>query len=229
MKEKTKITIGSLTFNTKSEVFSFFQKILHAYRPGESLKDEDFQHVWALYCQKKSERKFQKIDRIVVNQHPGYKKIKCFQFEVDGQFYPISFRHCLNGKPLDFTKFSMACRQAVAHGLREFKKERFKSRPVRCAVTNEIVEWDECHVDHKAPLTFSVIVKSFLVANQVNFEDIEYISDDHKVCFSDQHLAQRFVEFHRGMAVLRIVSAKQNHKLSAVARIKPTKKDGKLS
>ncbi|WP_432745973.1 hypothetical protein ABXJ76_08375 [Methylobacter sp. G7] len=58
---------------------------------------------------------------------------------------------------------------------------------------------------------------------------MEYICEVTKEHFADQELADKFDAFHKEMAVLRVLSTKQNNKLSGGARIKPTKKDGTLT
>jgi hypothetical protein len=134
----------------------------------------------------------------------------------------------INGLPTDIQKFSRACRFSVHDRIRKFKIQKFKNRPVRCVISGEIVEWEECQVDHKSPLTFSVIVKSFIVANDLNISTIEYTYNNSREKFIDDSIAEKFYEFHKKMAVLRIVSTKENQKLSGSARVKPTQKDGVL-
>jgi hypothetical protein len=112
--------------------------------------------------------------------------------------------------------------------IRKFKIQQFKNRPVKCVISGEIIEWEECQVDHKSPLTFSVIVKSFIVANNLNISEIEYTYSNSREKFADETIAEKFYDFHKSMAVLRIVSTKENLKLSGSARVKPTKKDGIL-
>jgi hypothetical protein len=110
-------------------------------------------------------------------------------------------------------------------GPTKYKEQLFSNRPVRCAITNDALEWEGCQIDHKVPLTFSVIVKSFIIANKVDVSSVDYVGEITVETFADQTLAENFREFHKAMAVLRVISTKQNQKLSGRARIKPTKKD----
>ncbi len=169
------------------------------------------------------------IKSVMIDYHPEFRSQKCF-FLIRGidEKQLFSYLLAINGPLSDNRRFSMACRHLVSEQLREFKKKQFKIRPVKCAITNEIVEWEDCEIDHKAPLTFSVIVKSFVVAHKIDRSSIEYFCDITKEQFADQNIAEKFDAFHKEMAVLRIISAKQNRKLSGSARIKPTKKDGIL-
>lgn len=228
------ITIGDMIFNSKSQAIDFYKNILNSYSAEneEELNSEDFKSVLALYQKnvtETEENSLEKIDKIIVAYHPDYKSTKCFHF-VRGDFlYVFSYRLSIKGALTDKEQFSRACRYAVKEHLRSFKMQHFRNKPVKCAVTNEIVEWEECQIDHKAPLTFSVIVKSFIVANNIILEDVEYNFDNLVVRFASEELANKFCEFHSKMAVLRILSTGSNSRLSASARITPTKKDSVLS
>ncbi len=131
--------------------------------------------------------------------------------------------------PNDYVRFTRACRFLVEPRLRNFKASVFKNRPVKCPITNQIVEWEECQVDHKSPLTFSVIIKSFIVSNNIDLSDIKYTSKITKEKFKDEDLASKFDLFHKKMAVLRIILTKENNKLAGKSRIKPSKTDGVLT
>lgn len=229
MMKKNPIIIGDSTFNSKAEATRFYKAILERYSPGAELNEADFKSVLAL-CRLKWDAKAEaQIDAIIVDYHPAHKGTKCFQIEIEGYLHLFSYMLSINGEMSDMRMFSRACRHAVASRLREYKKEVFRNRPVRCAITNEITEWEECHIDHKAPLTFSVIVKSFAVAQDIDLSRIEYKFDNLVDEFADEKLSDQFRAFHERMAILRILSKKANTKLSASARIAPTKRDTALA
>ncbi len=166
---------------------------------------------------------------VVVDYHPQFKSTKCFFLVEDsGDMRAFSYRLAVTGGLSADQVFSRTCREVVAARLREFKKQQFSRRPVRCAVTNAIVEWEQCQIDHKAPLTFSVIVRSFIVANSIDTAAVSYVDKSAKPRFASVALAAKFDDFHRNMAVLRIVSTSQNASTSSAGRIKPTKKDQTL-
>jgi|GEM_PF-791190 hypothetical protein len=179
------------------------------------------------------EEPFDKLLGVMVDRHPDFRTTKCFYFlsVIDGEKSKdiFSYRMAINGLPSDMQTFSRACRFSVHERIRKFKMQQFKNRPVRCAISNEIIEWEECQVDHKSPLTFSVIVKSFLVANNLDISKVEYTYNNSREKFVDETITEKFYEFHRKMAVLRIISTKENLKLSGSARVKPTQKDGVLT
>ena len=229
MAKNNPIIIGELTFDSKAQATRFYKSILEEYSPGTKLNEVDFGSVLALCRLQWDANAESKIDAIIVDYHPAHRETKCFQIEIDGDLHLFSYILSINGGMSDMRLFSRACRFAVASRLRDYKKEVFGSRPVRCALTNEITEWEDCHIDHKAPLTFSVIVKSFAVAQNIDLSRIEYKFDNLIDEFVDEELAIKFREFHERMAVLRILSKKANTKLSASARITPTKKDTALA
>lgn len=170
------------------------------------------------------------IKSVIVDIHPEFRNTKCFfLMGGNGEKQLFSYLLAINGTITDDQRFSKACRHLVAERLHEFKRQRFKNRPVKCAVTNEIVEWEDCQIDHKAPLTFSVIVKSFIIAHKIDVSKVEYVCELTKEQFADQVIADKFDSFHKDMAVLRVLSTKQNSKLSCGARIKPTKTDFTLA
>jgi len=181
------------------------------------------------YENEEEEEDLWKICGVMVDRHPEFRTTKCFYFlgETDeGNYKDIfSYRLAINGSLTDMQTFSRACRFTVHERIRKFKIEQFKNRPVRCVISNEIVEWEECQVDHKSPLTFSVIVKSFMIANNLDISKIEYTYHNSREIFVDETISKKFYDFHRQMAVLRIVSTTENLKLSGSARVKPTQKD----
>ena len=229
MTKKAPIIIGESTFGSKAEATRFYKAILERYSPGTKLNEVDVCSILALCKLQWDPNSESKIDAIIVDYHPAHKETKCFQIEIDGDLHLFSYIISINGGISDMRLFSRACRFAVANSLRDYKKEIFKNRPVRCALTNEVTEWEECQVDHKAPLTFSVIVKSFAVAQNIDFSRIEYKFDNLIDEFADEELAVKFREFHERMAVLRILAKNANIKLSASARITPTRKDTALA
>lgn len=229
MTKRAPITVGELTFASKAEALRFYKAILDKYNPGEKLNGPDFNSVLDLTRLQWDPQGESDISAIVVDYHPAHNETKCYLIEIDGSLHLFSYMLSINGSMSHMRIFSRACRYAVSGRLRKFKMEIFKNKPVRCALTNDIVKWENCHVDHKSPLTFSVIVKSFIVANNIDLQNIEYKFDNLIDEFANEEISIKFREFHERMAVLRILSKGANAKLSASARITPSKKDTDLS
>jgi Protein of unknown function (DUF3223) len=229
MTKRTAITIGAMTFASRAAAARFYRAILGRYSPGDRLDEADFLSVLSL-CRLKWDRDSKAdIEAIIVDHHPAHHQSRCFQIQIGGELFFFSYLLSIHGGLSDQVMSSRACRFAVASRLRDFKKEVFRNRPVRCAVTDEIIEWEDCQVDHKAPLTFSVIVKAFIVAHHVDLERVEYKFDNLLDEFVDDDLSARFRDFHEKMAVLRVLAKGANARLSASARVTPTRKDTALA
>jgi len=246
------ITIGSDTYSSKTAALKFYKKILNKYDFESKLNREDAKYIIALAFKECGtpeeitefsedvvsgfnevfEGEEDRILSVIVDRHLEFRTTKCFYFIglTDGKKTRdiFSYRIAINGLPSDLQKFSRACRFAVKKRIRQYKIQKFKNRPVCCVISGNVVEWEECQIDHKAPLTFSVIVKSFMVANNLDISNIEYNYSNSMEIFVDGSLAEKFDDFHKKMAVLRIVSSNENLKLSGSARIKPSKNDDVL-
>jgi hypothetical protein len=231
------INIGERVFASKTAALEHFKQILDFYQPGDQLSPEHSRCVIGLAFREWGAEDLIALDTdlggpfdsAMVDYHPEFPGTKCFfLLDPSGESHPFSYRLSITGGLSADKLFSRGCREVVSNRLRDFKKECFRNRPVRCAITNEIVEWEECQIDHKSPLTFSVIVRSFIVASQIDTSSILYVDDGPKPRFSDLDLAARFDAFHKDMAVLRLVATRQNTSRASAARIKPTKKDATL-
>lgn len=232
------ITVGARIFASKTRALECYKAILNAYPAGEELNAPDRKSVIELAYNEFTSEGVRELEAetghsvkgVMVDYHPEFPSTKCF-FLLDqaDMRVPFSYRLAITGALSHDQVFSRACRHLVGPRLREFKMEQFRNRPVRCALTNQIVEWEECHVDHKAPLTFSVIVRSFIVANSIDTGSVDYAHKGGKERFASGELAEQFQSFHKEMAVLRLVAASENARLSSGARIKPTSKDRTLT
>lgn len=236
-----KMKIGELNFNTKKAAIEFYRNILNKYDANTSVDDEDFSYLIDLlnYNSDKNETAaneenkvedednglLEEIDDIYVDYHPVYKKVKCFYAVFGEEEWLFSYLLAINGGLSDDKKFYISCRNAVKEILRNFKIEIFRNKPVKCAITKNTLDWENCQVDHKAPMTFSVIVKTFLKSNNIEASDIDLSYEGSIWHFSDKQFETEFVEYHNKVALLRIISSEENQKLASKARIKPTKND----
>ncbi|PIV67928.1 MAG: DUF3223 domain-containing protein, partial [Euryarchaeota archaeon CG01_land_8_20_14_3_00_38_12] len=130
-----------------------------------------------------------------------------------------------------FTNFSIACRKAVEDDIKAVKEKYFKDNAnsknkVKCQESGELISFNEAHVAHRPPNTFSVIVDRFIENNHINTVAVEYEKKGtygHK--FKDKDLEARFREYHKKIAKLRIVKAKRNLAGSHLARVQQQRKD----
>lgn len=222
---KNKLLIGTKNFKTKKEALEYYKIILNFYIPMQELNDNDFEDIKNLYLYDKKLEDMQ-IKKIIVDNHTKYKNVKCFYLIFNDDVKEIfSYRLAINGCLSKEQLFSNACRESISIRLKGLKRKIFKNRPVKCAISTRELEWEEAHIDHKNPLTFSVIVKAFIAVNNIDINTVEYINNNGLIFFKDNNLAISFDEFHKKMAVLRIISKEENLKRSGNSRVKPTSKD----
>ena len=225
-------------FGSKKAAKDFCRDVLARYRNNETASEEHSQFL-----------------RDLLERHPeahqkigcGVKRFfragtgqgtDCFWLErVDGTRTDFSFISCVDakGKSL-YQEFAEACRQAVQADLAEAKKQHFEKfgdsdGKVPCDVTGEKVSTSEAHLDHKKPLTFQVIVTTFVKAHKIQIrpEMLSVPSDAQFVTtFADKELEAAFREYHHSVRILRIVKARLNLSLGGSERITQPKRPVKL-
>lgn len=108
--------------------------------------------------------------------------------------------------------FNAACRKAVYPQIVEFRKTVTEADGrFICAVTGEKLEWDEGSIDHIYPLTFSMIVKTFIEQNNIEITtELTKPSDGDGRDFADKTLQESFCEFHGEHAQLRPIKSSIN-------------------
>jgi hypothetical protein len=111
-----------------------------------------------------------------------------------------------------------------------FEKNGDSEDKVVCPITKEKIKFNEAHVDHREPFTFSSIVHFFIKVNSINLNEIEYLTEGrYGNEFKDSSLAEKFKDWHRENAKLRVVKGKANLSKSYLGRVTNTKADKKLT
>ena len=162
------------------------------------------------------------------------KGTSCFWLErEDGTTTEFSYPTCIDakGKSL-YQEFAEACREAVHDDLVATKKAHFGEHGdsegrVPCDITGEMIKFDESHLDHKKPMTFQVIVRTFVAANRIEpSRDVlsEPRDQQFATTFTDQDLARQFVEYHHSIAQLRVIKSRLNLSLGGSERILKSRK-----
>lgn len=209
--------------------------MLGRYRNGDTINEQDFQFLLNLLQRHPEAR-----DKIGCGVKRFFKArviskgTDCFWLErEDGTSTDFSFKSCVagKGKSLD-QEFAEACREAVQPELDAAKKAHFQQHgnadgKVPCEVSGELVAIYESHLDHKKPMTFEVIVKTFIAANKLTITrgmlsiptDAQYVT-----IFVDEEIRRRFIDYHRSVCALRIVAAKANLSLGGSERITKPKR-----
>jgi hypothetical protein len=226
--------IGDKEFKYKKDALSYFKDILNSYEPTQIVIEKDFNDLVGLI-----EIRPDKVDKIGC----GIEKIqvievryktKCFKLiRMDGSTEVFSYRNCINGQSKPLTKFSKTCRETISEDLRNVKLTYFKKHSskgkVKCQETGELCKWEELNVDHRQPHTFSVIVDRFIEVHRIDISNIQYTEImDGVYHFTDVEIAEKFKNYHRDKANLRLVKKGKNLGRSHQARINQQKKDLKI-
>ncbi len=230
---KQPIEIGNLVFKTKKEEIEFFKEILNSYEIGETLTNEDFENVYHLL--KKHPDSATKIGcgiKEIIVENGGYK-YNCFHIiRTDLTKEDFSYRKCINGESSDFTIFSQACKKAIEADLKNVKQDYFKQHSknglVKCQETGEMVNYENSHIDHRQPNTFSVIVDRFIELKEIDISKIQYDKAKYGYRLIDKTIEQDFRNYHAEKANLRLVNGKNNLSRSYQGRINTQKKDLKI-
>ena len=150
------------------------------------------------------------IKEIKIERPQKWGKGCClFIYRIDGSRIDFSYRKALAGRePGKLEYFRMACRTAVEIDIIKFKKEALASDPI-CRYRGVRLWQDNSHVDHVKPRTFNWLVDNFLCQTGLNLDDVEIVGDV-KRQFRDKRIALCFLDYHRDMACLELVSAEAN-------------------
>ena len=206
----------------------------YLYQKGEELNNSDFESVFNLLKNHpESDRKIGCGIKKIVVENGGYN-YNCFHLvRQDSSKEDFSYRKCITGEPNEFTLFSQACRKAVENDLKEIKQKYFRENSknglVKCQDTSELINFDNSHVDHRQPNTFSVIVDRFVELNRIDLLTVEYDKiENYGHRLKDKKLEKEFRDYHAEKANLRVVNKQRNLSRSYQARINRQQKDLKI-
>ncbi len=233
---KKPVLLGELKFGSKQEAKKHFSDILNRHPLGTKLSNSEFDDVMSLLlCHPKADEKIGSgVKSLKIDQ--GYNSSnRCFHIiRKDESIENFGIGKCIDGDHSPFYKFCIACRKTVESDLLEVKKKYFKENSdsehkVICSLTKEKIEFNESHIDHREPFTFSSIVHFFIQANNINLNQIEYITqNNYGNEFKDNQLSQDFKSWHKKNAKIRIVKGEANLAKSHLGRIADTKADQNL-
>jgi len=226
------------TFKTKKALLAECQAMLARYRNRETVNDEDSAFLYGVL--ERHPDAIQKIGCGVKRFFRGWTGLgtDCFWLErLDGITTDFSFYTCVNAKSKSlYQEFAQACRSAVAPYLKAAKATFFALHgdadgKVKCEITEEMVTADESHLDHKKPMTFQVIVQTFITANKIEIQPSMLSTKADKqfvTTFVDKALEQKFRDYHKDIvernSSLRIVKARENLSLGGSNRITKSKR-----
>jgi hypothetical protein len=234
---KKPVVIGELQFSSKGEARTHFSEILNKYPLDSELSDSDFDDIVSLLlCHPKADEKVGSGVKSIKIGQGFYSSNRCFHvIRTDGSVEDFSIAKCIDGDHSPFYKFCIACRRAVEADLRAMKVKYFEENGDReskvvCPITKEKISFNEAHIDHREPFTFSSIVHFFIKANTINPIEVEYLTEGkYGNEFKDNALAEKFRIWHSENAKLRIVTGKRNLAKSHLGRVTNTKADKMLT
>ena len=218
---KCKCEIGGIGFKTKKALIGYIQEnILHAYPVFKSLSVQHMAFMTEL-LQKHHPHGNKKIGpgvECMWAQPCAMNNGKTRQFwlrRTDGTETDFSYLRCINrqSKRQDFYE---ACRRTVADQIISFRNQYFRNNPnAVCPVTGTSLSPNNCHVDHCEPQTFKRLADEFLDKYEIDLKKVKLssgIDGELSSQFVDQGLADRWAQYHRKHAALRVIGKEANLK-----------------
>jgi hypothetical protein len=224
------VELATRSFDKQGDATLFFKTMLNCYRPGERVSDDDGLDVAALL-----ERHTEYVTKVgcgvdhfevVMTEHGT----QCFRIvRVDGSGTDFSYPHCISQRaPSRKQEVSQAFRRAVRFDLYRARDIFFAAHSdedglVACAVTGERIGREEAHMDHRPPMTFEVIVTTFLCGRGLSLDSVPLTTGkDDQVSpeVTDEGLREAFRIFHAGVARLDFVKDSVNLAQASRNRLK---------
>jgi hypothetical protein len=227
------VVIATREFGSQGEATGFFKEMLNRYQPGQRISDEDFFDLSALlerhpeYAAKVGSG----VDHfeVIMTEHGT----QCFRVvRNDGTGTDFSYLTCVRGRaPSRKAEVSSGFRQAVRVDLYRARDKFYADHKgddglILCAATQERIRPDEGHMDHRPPLTFEVIVTTFLASRGLNLDNVPISTgaDDQVVTeITDSELREAFRSYHAAVARLDFVKSIVNLSQSSRQRVKPSR------
>lgn len=220
MSRSAKYEFNGSSFRTKKQIEQHMRAILERTEVGSELQGDDLAFVEALlqHHHRAKQKLGAGIAAIRVDLNTEWKAWKMLTLvRCDGSETDFSYRACIYPRN-KLQEFQEACRQAVVPDILEFKRQYYADHAdefnqIRCPVTNQIVGWDESHIDHDLPWPFREIVKAYCIERGAQIETIDLDGDEDGACqyqFRDAAIRDDFREFHGQRAQLRVLSKEAN-------------------
>tara|TARA_R110002124_G_C8782031_1_gene500848 strand:- start:53 stop:742 length:690 start_codon:yes stop_codon:yes gene_type:complete len=223
--------IGNKEFKYKKDALNYYKEILNSYNFGEKLNEIDtIKIIELLKNHPEFERKFSFGIKEIIVEKVKYGSKAFHILNNNSELEAFSYIKCINGKKPPLTIFSNTCRDVIQKDINLVKYQYFsdnsKKGEVKCQETGELCKWEKLVVDHRQPNTFSIIVDRFIELNNIDINSVEYIEIiDGVYDFKDKEISNKFREYHKEKANLRIVKKGKNSGRAHQARVKQQKKD----
>ena len=227
------VELATRSFEKQGDATAFFKAMLNRYRPGERVSDEDGLDLAALL-----ERHTEYVAKVgcgishfqVMMTGQG---TQCFRIiRKDGSGTDFSYLHCISQRPPSRKQeVAQAFRRAVRFDLYKARDDFFTTHGgsdglVSCAVTDERISRDEAHMDHRPPMTFEVIVVTFLCGRGLSLDNVPLTTgkdDQFSPEVTDCHLSEDFRVYHARVAKLDLVKSSVNLAQAGRHRLKDSR------
>jgi hypothetical protein len=227
------IELATRSFESQGDATAFFKAMLNRYEPGERVSNEDALDVAALLERHTEYRA--KIGcgvshfQVFMTEHGT----QCFRIvRLDGSGTEFSYPHCISQRPpTRKQEVSQAFRWAVRFDLYNARdaflaEHRGADGLVTCAASGERIGRDQGHMDHRPPMTFEVLVTTFLASKGMSLDDVPLTTardDQVSSEVTDEVLREEFCAFHKRVARLDFVKKSINLAQASRNRIKPVR------
>jgi hypothetical protein len=227
------VSIATRDFKSQSDAMAFFKAMLNRYKPGDRVAGVDAFDLAALLDRhaEYAEKVGVGIDHFELMMTD--QGTQCFRIvRNDGSGIDFSYIHCVRGRsPSRKDEISRAFRQAIRfdlYGARDkfFSEHRDSQGLIPCAVSKARIPPEQGHMDHRPPLTFEVIVITFLEGRGLTYESVPITTGaDNQVAptLTDESLSNAFRQYHARIARLDFVTNTINLAQSARERIRPSR------
>jgi hypothetical protein len=230
MRRGKPVELATRSFERQGDATVFFKELLNRYRPGDRVSDEDGFDVASLL--ERHTEYSAKVGcgvhhfEVVLTEHGT----QCFRIvRTDGTGTDFSYPNCISQRaPSRKQEVSQAFRRAVRFDLYKARDVFFATHSdgdglVACAVTDERIGRDQAHMDHRPPMTFEVIVTTFLAGRGLSLDDVPLtVGQDNQVSpeVTDDPLREAFRSYHASVARLDFVKSTINLAQSSRHRLK---------
>jgi hypothetical protein len=227
------VEIATRSFAKKGDAIEFFRAMLNRYKPDERVNDADALDLAAL-LERHPEYKTKVgkgIDHFEVMMTVHGSQCFCVA-RVDDSKTDFSFMQAVAGRaPSRKQEVSAAFRWAIRIDLYKARDTFLAAHKdadglVTCAVTGERIVRDDGHMDHRPPMTFEVIVITFLAGRGLSIDDVPITAgQDNQVVpeLTDAGLQAAFIAFHASVAKLDFVKKTVNLSQASKNRIRPAR------
>jgi len=139
----------------------------------------------------------------------------------DKSVVDFSYKKAINGKePKNILYLKRAFRLIVRPQIKKFKEDYFYKNKdsngyIKCEISGLKFKINECHIDHKPPLTFDFIFNSFLKFYKINPNEIPFEKTglDNRPIILDSKIIKTFFDYHYKNCDLRALYWKANLQL----------------